>query len=186
MGDNGSLCLTSTDCTDMAIWEPRNQDGSVNPYWFSYKLKRAGVRYEVCLCIQTGWIVWIHGPFPCGWGNDKDLAYTELVAAMEEDERSIADGVYNDGEVYFITPSGYNNDTEWMRSMVRSRHENVNTKFKVFRILTEQFRHDLSLHGYVFSAIANITQIKIETDEPLTQVYYNNCGIEDEDDNESL
>jgi hypothetical protein len=40
------------------------------------------------------------------------------------------------------------------------------------------------LHGSVFSAIANITQIKIETDEPLTQVYYNDGGIEDEDDDE--
>ena len=55
------------DCTDCLIYEPRNP---FSKSWFTQKRKTAGLRYEVAVCIQTGDIVWINGPFKCGVWND--------------------------------------------------------------------------------------------------------------------
>ena len=52
----------SIDGTDCRIQEPTPFD----PLWYSHKFNGPGVRYEVGICIQTGWIVWVHGPFPAG------------------------------------------------------------------------------------------------------------------------
>ena len=62
--DDGNDCLTSVDCTDYRV---EIQGG---PAWFSYKFRKPGLRYEICLCIKTEYIVWINGPFPCGDYND--------------------------------------------------------------------------------------------------------------------
>jgi len=61
-GDIGNACKVSVDGTDFRIfnWKPFWSG------WFSHKFKGPGVRYEVGLCIRTGDIVWINGPFPCG------------------------------------------------------------------------------------------------------------------------
>jgi hypothetical protein len=60
--DNGSISKVSVDGTDFRINQP-------TPFWkgwYSQKFKSAGVHYEVTISIQSGDIVWIHGPFPCG------------------------------------------------------------------------------------------------------------------------
>lgn len=62
MDDNGSTCLVSVDGTDFQICEPSKFDEK----WFSHNFNGPSVRYEIAVCIQTGWIVWINGPFPCG------------------------------------------------------------------------------------------------------------------------
>lgn len=51
-----------------------------------------------------------------------------------------------------------------------ARHETVNSRIKQFAVLTNAFRHDLDLHYKCFHAVANITQLMIENDEPLYQV----------------
>jgi hypothetical protein len=38
---------------------------------FSHKFSRAGLRYKVGVCIQTGDIVRFHGPFPTGMSDLK-------------------------------------------------------------------------------------------------------------------
>lgn len=61
LGATGDFCLVSVDGTDFRIYER-------HPFWsgwFSHKFKGPGVRYEVAVCIKTGDVVWINGPFPC-------------------------------------------------------------------------------------------------------------------------
>lgn len=66
--DKGKTCKVTVDGTDCQIFEPR----PFSKQWYSHKFKKAGVRYEVAVCIQTGWIVWINGPYPCGaWPDIK-------------------------------------------------------------------------------------------------------------------
>ena len=60
-----------------------------------------------------------------------------------------------------------------MQSRVRSRQETVNKRFKQWEILVQVYRHDITMHGYVFRAIAVITQLAIENGEPLFPVDYN-------------
>ena len=73
--DNGSRCLVSIDGTDFRIEEPTIWD----PKWHSQKFNGPGLRYEVGVCIQTGDIVWINGPYPPGEWNDLQIALDELV-----------------------------------------------------------------------------------------------------------
>ena len=49
----GQVCFISLDGTDFRILEPSPFD----PKWYSHKFKGAGVRYEVGICLKTGWIV---------------------------------------------------------------------------------------------------------------------------------
>ena len=58
--------MVTVDGTDFSIYEPKPW----NKKWFSVKHNGAGLRYEVAICIQTGWIVWTNGPFPCGACHD--------------------------------------------------------------------------------------------------------------------
>jgi hypothetical protein len=67
-GGNGSTCLLTVDGTDFRIQEP-------SPFWrgwYSHKFRGPGLRYEVALNIQNGWICWVKGPFAPGpWPDIK-------------------------------------------------------------------------------------------------------------------
>ena len=68
MAEPNQQCKVTVDGTDFRIQEPI----PFNPKWYSYKFKGPGLRYEVAICIKTGWIVWVNGPFPAGeWPNRK-------------------------------------------------------------------------------------------------------------------
>jgi hypothetical protein len=63
-----------------------------------------------------------------------------------------------------------------MMSRVGKGQETVNRRFKQWKFLKSVFRHDLTMHCRVFSAIVVITQLAIElaieNGEPLFQVDY--------------
>ena len=168
MEDNGSVCLVTVDGTDFMIYEPTPFDRK----WFSHKFRGAGVRYKVGICIQTGWIVWMNGPFPCGSWPDLRIARDWLHRELGPEEKYLADGGYVDGGQYSETPNGLNNADQKMKGDARARHETVNRRFKQWCILERRFRHEPHLHAKVFRAIANITQLCIERDEPLFDVEY--------------
>jgi hypothetical protein len=62
-------------------------------------------------------------------------------------------------------------------SIARARHEAVNSLFKKYGILERHFRHHRSLHGRVFTAIANIIQLTIMKQGPVFPVDYSD-GME--------
>ena len=65
-GYRGRSCLVMVDGTDFWICElePFTKD------FYLHKFAKAGLCYEVGVCIQTGLIVWINGPFAVGKYND--------------------------------------------------------------------------------------------------------------------
>ena len=137
MHDNGSVCKISVDGTDFRIYEPTPFD----PMWFSHKFKGPGVRYEIGLNIQTGDLVWAHGPFPCGRFPDRKIAKEEgLKDCLDDGEMYVADGGYRGG-IHSETPNGLNNLDQRMKQVVRARHETINRRFKQFNILAKVFRH---------------------------------------------
>lgn len=168
MSDNGSRSKITVDGTDFKIYEPMNFD----PRWFSHKFNGPGVRYEVGICIQTGWIVWINGPFPCGEWPDLRIARDALHYALPPGELYVADGGYADGGQNSDTPNGLNDDDQRMKKVARARHETVNRRFKEFNILHRVFRHNIHLHSSVFRAVANIVQVMIQHNSPLFSVDY--------------
>ena len=156
------------DGTDCKIQEPRPFERK----WFSHKFRGPGVRYEVGVNIQNGWIVWCNGPYPYGEWSDIKIARHTIVDLLQEDEMCVADGGYRDGYEHFETPTGLNNYDQRMKKLARARHETVNKRIKQFKVLSEQFRHPLEKHGICFRACANLTQLVIKYEAPLFQVVY--------------
>ena len=156
MDDNGSICKVTVDGTDFRIYEPSPFDR----IWYSEKFNGPALRYEIGVCIQTGWIVWVNGPYPAGL-PDRNIAREWINYELEEGECYLADGGYCDGHQYTVTPTGLRNYDEHMKTVARARHEAVNGWFKRFGILKQQFRHRKELHHLVFGAVANITQLSI-------------------------
>lgn len=154
-----NVCLVSVDGTDCRIMEQSPFD----PKWYSHKFHGPGVRYKVAVSIQKGWIVWINGPYPCGSYPDIRIAREALVFELQDWEFYIADGGYQDGGNYAVTPNGYHTFTDRQKSVVRARHETVNRRLKSWRALNHTFRHPLGKHGYVFRSIANLVQLELET-----------------------
>jgi DDE superfamily endonuclease len=181
--DNGSQCKVTVDGTDFRIKEPQPFDSK----WLSEKFNGPGVKYEVAVCIQTGWIVHVNGPYPCGKWHDLTLARDSLcykLAASEfEDEMALADGGYQDGYHFFETPTGHNNADQRMKANARARHETINRRLKMWHVLGDTFRADPDDHGTYFHACANLTQYLImlssfepDTFRPLFHVDYNDNG----------
>lgn len=167
-GDIYNDCLTSVDGTDFQV--PNN-----GKRFYTYKFKKSGLRYEVALGIISGDIVWINGPFPPGEYNDLTIFRNSLISHLDDGERCEADDGYLGEAPQFIKcPACVTNESEReeLQQRVRSRHETVNNRFKMWGILRQTFRHDLQLHGDVFRAIAVLTQLAIENGEPLFSVHY--------------
>ena len=111
--DKGCDCLLSVDCVDFEIEEPYPYDRHWSRRWYSYKYKGPGLRYEVALCILTGSICWINGPFPCGMLNDWQIFKKGLMKFLDENERVKCDDGYSAGDpAYCKTPSGIHHPEE--------------------------------------------------------------------------
>ncbi|CAB9530981.1 unknown protein [Seminavis robusta] len=169
MNDNGSRCLVTVDGTDFRIREP----GPFSTGWFTKKFNGPGLRYEIAVCIQTGWIVWINGPFPCGEWVDIAISLSSLVHMFEGDERAVADKGYRGYPQFFDCPWRHldNQQQTSRKALARARHECVNRRLKEWSCLLQRWRHSLDKHGKMAHAVANIVQLQI-MDKPMWQVEY--------------
>lgn len=172
----------------------------------SHKFKQgSALRYEVALCILTGEIVWINGPYEPGIWNDVKIFRNALKSMLELGERVEADdGYVGEAPRYVKCPRsiGQNELTDEMQSYVRRRQETVNKRFKQWSILKHVYRNDIKHHGKVFRAVAIVTQISIQNGEPLFSVEYedpdfdnyyfnerndeDDDGADDDDEDESM
>ncbi len=99
-------------------------------------------------------------------------------------ERVEADNGYDVGHPNKIKcPSNPGNPKRklGMQAAVRSRHETFNGRLKNWGILERTYRHDVKLHGIVFTACAVITQLCVTNREPLFKVEYGD-GMHDEEE----
>ena len=170
MGDTGNDCLLSADGTDIRIAKKYAKD-----FW-SYKFKKCGLRYEVALCIKTGYICWWNGPFQPGKYNDDMIFNMGLVGELEDGERVETDGGYRGSCPRYAKCPGTvtsDPDTAEMQQRVRSRQETCNKRLKHWNILRAPYRHDVLAHQQVFGAIIVLTQLSLENGEPIFPVEYN-------------
>ena len=129
--------------------------------------------------METGWIVWINGPFACGAWPDLRIVRDSLNGSLEPREFYIADGGYYDGYNYAVTPTGYHLYSNRVRALVRARHKNINRRFKTWKCLSSRWRHPLEKHGMVMRAVANIVQVGLMTDERTWDIHYDERDFED-------
>ena len=171
----GQVSLVTVDGTDFKVWEP----SPFNPDYFSHKFHHAAVRYEIGICIKTGWIVWINGPFPCGAWPDLRIARDALHDSLDGGEMYVADGGYADSNGFSYTPDGTHTFQQRTYQLGRARHEGINGCFKVYKCLTDEFRHDLTKHSAVFRSVANICQIGIAAGGLTFEIEYSESLIND-------
>ena len=145
----------SVDGTDFRIKEPHPFDTR----WYSEKFNGPAVKYEVAICIATGWIVWLNGPHRAG-KNDHQLSMESLEYILDPCERYIADKGYH--SVHALQPRDALTfqDRRYMR-IVRGRHETINRLFKTFAVIANIFKRNPVKHGLFMYSIANIIQVGI-------------------------
>ena len=161
-------CYVTVDGTDFRIEE----QFPFRSRWYSHKFHGLGVRYEIAISIATGWICWIHGPFPCGDWPDLRIVRDSLNDALEPGEYYIADKGYYDRFNWAITPTGQDNFSDRVQARLWARHETINRRFKQWRALGSKWRHPIEKHGIAFRAVANIVQLGLMTDERTWHVPY--------------
>ena len=128
--DGKTRCLISIDGTDVPIHEP----GDRSSIWWSHKFNGPGVRYEVGVCIQTAEIVWFRGPFPCNV-SDREIFDTFLAQKLIPGEGVEADSGYRGRDQIFTPGIAKTRAERKQKSQVRGRHENVNSRLKVFGVM---------------------------------------------------
>jgi hypothetical protein len=163
VGDTNEDCLVTIDCTDCKV----TKQGKSKKAFYSFKFKSSGLRYEIAICIKTGHIVWIHGPFPCGDWPDVKIFRHCLKHYLGKNERVEADdGYIGDDPKLVKTPRGirYQESDKKMnaRNDARARHETANNLIKHFHILSGVFHHDVEKHSACFRACAVLTQLSLE------------------------
>ena len=160
--------MISVDGTDFQIFEHGRK-------FFSHKNKKSGLRYEIGLNILTGDIVWANGPYPAGAYSDITIFRDSLITFLDAGERVEADdGYIGEAPHYIKCPMSVTNPKarKLMQGRLRSRQETVNRRFKDWGALKQVFRHHASNHADILHAIVVLTQIAIDSGEPLFSCEY--------------
>jgi hypothetical protein len=113
--------LVTVDGTHFLTKQPT--DFEVAKKFFSHKNEKPALSYEVALCIQTGCIVWINGPFP-GATHDITMFRSSLISHLDPGERVEADdGYIGEAPEFVKCPNSFTNpwETKKMQQIVRSR-----------------------------------------------------------------
>ena len=160
----------SIDGVDFAIWEPV-QEFPYKSSWSSHKFEKAGLRYEVGICIQTGDCVWLHGPHRAGMDVDSVIFKNTLQHYLEPGEQCEGDSHYKKNVPDFF-PARATRDEKNVSNRVRGRHEKFNGLLKNFDLLKNIFKYGIEKHAYAARACAVITQIRLErSDIKVFQVF---------------
>lgn len=167
MNDRGKTCKFTVDGTDCPIW------ADFNKMWYSHKFKGPGLRYEVAVCIQTGWIVWINGPYPAGRWPDISIFRHRLRQKLVNGEMVEADLGYRGKYAYVrVADSAVSLSDHRAARKARLRHEHINSRLKTFCCLSKKFRHPLHKHAFFFRAATVCVQVSMMMGERPWQVRY--------------
>ena len=138
--DHLNGCLMSVDGTDFRIqqWQPWSKG------WYSKKFNAPGLQYKIGVCILTGWIVWLHGPFPREFKNNLMIFWHSLASQLQPKERVECDKGYHGEPQNSKTPDVL--DPEEVARIWRhvgQQHETINKQFKQFKCFKGVWRHSI-------------------------------------------
>ena len=158
-------CAISVDSTDIPVAE----DSPIDPDMYSYKLKRAALRYEIILSLTTGNIVWLNGPFKAGACNDKSIFNNGVAHKLRTaHELAVTDKGYGGPEV--LSRDDIPHHLKHLHNLYKARQETVNKRFKNFTVLSQVFRNGHYEHADCFFAVASIVQVLLQHGEPLFEI----------------
>lgn len=158
----------TVDGTDCPIQEP----SPFNWKWYSHKFNGPGLRYEVGVCIQTGDIVWVNGAYPAGRWTDLRIFRHRLKQFLLPHEMVEVDKGYRGDEKCRIPMHRVSHTDRRAKTRARARHEQINSRIKIFKVLKAKFRHDIRDHQHCFYSCAVLTQLAFYNNERPWQVHY--------------
>ena len=174
IGDVQNDCLVSVDGVDFRIEEPYPYERQWSRRWYTNKFSGPGLRYEIAICILTGELVWINGPFSPGVYNDyKIFMECGLKSMLEKNERIEADDGYLGADPAYAKAKSapwHSESSLVIRNNVRARHETINNRMKFFGILRHVFKNGVEKHQDIVLAVAVLVQLSIQMGEPLFSV----------------
>ena len=85
-------------------------------------------------------------------------------------EKTIADKGYRGEDNFINTPDQGTDAYQDEMARIRGRHETVNKRLKNWGCMKKAFRHSLDFHQTCFEAVAVLTQVLMQSGEPLYQV----------------
>lgn len=100
LNDNGSRCKITLDGADFSIQESI----PVQSGWHTEKFRGPGLRCKVGIGVQSGCVMWINGPFPCGEWPDLKIAMSDLVNVFEGDGCAVAGSGHRGHPLCFDAP----------------------------------------------------------------------------------
>ena len=133
------------------------------------------------MCNQTGYMAWVHGPFPAGYFNDINFFRHKLKQELPAGERVECANEYGGEYSKIDLPNECYVDGDLQKKIkkcVQARHTNLNRQFKTFGCLKQVSRHSSDKHCTVFCAVASIMQISLENGHPLFDLGYESKTID--------
>lgn len=158
------------DGTHCPIQEPAHEILRVDTNYFSHKLQRAALNYEIAVSLFHDKIVWVSQPYPAAT-HDITVFRENLIHLIPPNKKVIADKGYNGPEQMFRrTNRADDENVRRFKRRARCRQESVNSRIKSFRSLQVPFHHRLDFHKEVFGAICIIVQYQLDTGSGLMNV----------------
>ena len=112
----------------------------------------------------------MNGPFPAGKNDITVFKTRGLKDRMNNNLRIVADSGYP-GEPNLLVPNRFDEpEVKTFKSRARARHETFNCRIKVFKALSERFRHKLCRHQSAFEAVCILVQYQLECGLPLFDI----------------
>jgi hypothetical protein len=174
--DKGRSCLTYHDGVDCRINSPKKKNKNKGNYpfdecWYGHKFKKAGLRYGIATCIQTGEIVLVQGPFPAGAWPDQKIYTQHVVPKLRPGEKVEADRGYRHPTIR-RPENFYCRSEKKAKGAAAGRHETINGRLKNFASLDDRFRHKRHDHKYYFYTACIMYNLMHRQYGPTFDVYY--------------
>lgn len=171
-----SVFIISVDGTDEPIQEPRDKKYRKNKKWFSKKMKRAGLGYELALHLFENKIV--HAAVYKAKTHDLQKFRRKLMFKIPEGKRVVADRGYWSKDLMHIlaTPNPLDTDeVKEFKKTARARQEHLNSRLANYNCVAHLFRHGVEKHTVCFMACLVMIQYAIEdtghdSGEPLNSL----------------
>jgi hypothetical protein len=162
--------IISVDGTHCPIQEPQHDVLRINREYYSHKINRAALNYEVALSLFHDKIVWVSDPYPAST-HDITVFRDNLIHLIPPNKKVIGDKGYNGlGEMNGRTNQGDNEVVRRFKRRARCRQETVNSRIKSFRCLQVPFHHQLGFHRDVFNAVCIVVQYQLDNGSGLLSV----------------
>lgn len=166
-----TIFIASVDGVHFRREEPGHDEYKMDPSWYSHKFNKAGIDYEIALCIWTNRVLWINGPFKAT-ANDLSVFKLGLLAKVPPDKKVIADKIYKSQECVSVHNSLDTEEVKHFKARVKARQENFNALLKEWECLQSSFRGNggMAQHKIMFEACVVLSIFQIENEKPLLQV----------------